>query len=60
VAGAPSLKELGVGPAVAILVDATLVRLVIVPAAMRLLGPWNWWAPRIVSARPSPARAPAP
>ena len=46
VAGAPSLKELGVGLAVAILLDATLVRLVIVPAAMRLLGGWNWWLPR--------------
>jgi putative drug exporter of the RND superfamily len=31
---------------VAILLDATLVRLVIVPAAMRLLGDWNWWLPR--------------
>jgi uncharacterized membrane protein YdfJ with MMPL/SSD domain len=46
VAGAPSLKELGVGLAVAILLDATLVRLVVVPAAMRLLGDWNWWLPR--------------
>ena len=46
VAGAPSLKELGLGLAVAILLDATLVRLVIVPAAMRLLGGWNWWMPR--------------
>jgi RND superfamily putative drug exporter len=45
VAGAPSLKELGVGLGVAILLDATLVRLVIVPAAMRLLGEWNWWMP---------------
>jgi RND superfamily putative drug exporter len=45
VAGAPSLKELGVGLAVAIFLDATLIRLVIVPAAMRLLGSWNWWMP---------------
>jgi uncharacterized membrane protein YdfJ with MMPL/SSD domain len=45
VAGAPSLKELGVGLAVAILLDASLVRLVIVPATMRLLGRWNWWLP---------------
>ena len=45
VAGARSLKELGVGLAVAILLDATLVRLVIVPATMRLLGGWNWWLP---------------
>jgi uncharacterized membrane protein YdfJ with MMPL/SSD domain len=31
-----------------------------VPATMRLLGQWNWWTPRLSSARPSPARAPAP
>ena len=46
VAGAPSLKELGTGLGVAILLDATLVRLLIVPAAMRLLGQWNWWLPK--------------
>jgi RND superfamily putative drug exporter len=45
VAGAPSLKELGAGLGVAILLDATVVRLLIVPAAMRLLGAWNWWLP---------------
>jgi uncharacterized membrane protein YdfJ with MMPL/SSD domain len=44
-AGAISLKETGVGLAVAILVDATVVRLVLVPATMRLLGDWNWWLP---------------
>jgi uncharacterized membrane protein YdfJ with MMPL/SSD domain len=44
--GVPSIKELGVGNAVAIAVDATLVRLVLVPAAMMLLGDWNWWLPR--------------
>jgi RND superfamily putative drug exporter len=57
VAGAPSLKELGLGLAVAILLDATLVRLVIVPAAMRLLGRWNWWLPRPL-ARVLPAAQP--
>jgi uncharacterized membrane protein YdfJ with MMPL/SSD domain len=46
VAGAPSLKELGAGLGVAILLDATIVRLLIVPAAMRLLGAWNWWIPQ--------------
>lgn len=45
-AGAPSIKAFGVGLAVAILVDATVVRLVLVPATMRLLGEWNWWLPR--------------
>lgn len=39
------LKELGVGMAVAILVDATLIRGVLVPAFMRLAGDANWWAP---------------
>jgi RND superfamily putative drug exporter len=45
IAGAPSLKELGVGLGVAILLDATIVRLLVVPSAMRLLGRWNWWMP---------------
>jgi uncharacterized membrane protein YdfJ with MMPL/SSD domain len=43
--GVPSIKELGLGCAVAIAIDATLVRLVLVPAAMKLLGDWNWWMP---------------
>jgi RND superfamily putative drug exporter len=51
VAGAPSLKELGTGLGVAILLDATLVRLLIVPAAMRLLGKWNWWLPGALGRR---------
>ena len=43
--GVPSIKELGLGSAVAIALDATLVRLILVPAAMKLLGNWNWWMP---------------
>jgi uncharacterized membrane protein YdfJ with MMPL/SSD domain len=43
--GVPSIKELGLGCAVAIALDATLVRLILVPAAMKLLGGWNWWMP---------------
>ena len=43
--GVPSIKELGLGAAVAIALDATLVRLILVPAAMKLLGDWNWWFP---------------
>jgi RND superfamily putative drug exporter len=43
--GVPSIKELGLGCAVAIAIDATLVRLILVPAAMKLLGDWNWWMP---------------
>jgi uncharacterized membrane protein YdfJ with MMPL/SSD domain len=43
--GVPAIAELGLGCAVAIAVDATIVRLVLVPAAMELLGRWNWWLP---------------
>ncbi len=39
------VKQLGVGMAVAITLDATLVRLVLVPATMTMLGRWNWWMP---------------
>jgi putative drug exporter of the RND superfamily len=38
-------KELGLGMMVAVLVDATIIRTLLVPAAMRLLGRWNWWLP---------------
>ena len=40
------IKMIGVGMIIAILVDATIVRALLVPASMRLLGHWNWWAPR--------------
>jgi trehalose monomycolate/heme transporter len=39
------IKLVGIGTIVAIAVDATLVRALLVPATMRLLGRWNWWAP---------------
>ena len=38
-------KEMGFGLAVAVLIDATLVRTILVPAVMRLVGRWNWWMP---------------
>jgi len=44
--GIPSIQEIGIGNAVAVAVDATLVRLVLVPATMELLGDWNWWLPK--------------
>ena len=44
--GLPSIQQIGLGNAVAIAVDATIVRLALVPAAMELLGRWNWWLPR--------------
>ncbi len=40
------VKALGLGIAVAVFLDATIVRGLLVPATMRLLGPWNWWLPR--------------
>ena len=39
------IKELGVGTAVAVLIDATIVRALLVPSLMAMLGEWNWWAP---------------
>ena len=40
------VKELGVGTALAVLIDAFIVRALLVPSLMALLGRWNWWAPR--------------
>ena len=48
-----SMKESGVGMATAVLVDATLVRVVLLPAAMKLLGEWNWYVPRWLSWLPA-------
>jgi uncharacterized membrane protein YdfJ with MMPL/SSD domain len=39
-------KEMGIGLAVAVLIDATIVRAVLLPATMKLLGDWNWYLPR--------------
>ncbi|HEV7806222.1 MAG TPA: MMPL family transporter [Solirubrobacteraceae bacterium] len=44
--GVPSIKMIGLGLAVAIALDATIVRLILVPATMELMGRWNWWMPR--------------
>jgi RND superfamily putative drug exporter len=40
------MRMFGVGLTLAVLVDATLVRMLLVPAFMHVLGRWNWWAPR--------------
>jgi uncharacterized membrane protein YdfJ with MMPL/SSD domain len=40
------IKELGIGVALAVLIDASIVRALLVPSLMELLGSWNWWAPR--------------
>jgi uncharacterized membrane protein YdfJ with MMPL/SSD domain len=58
-------KQFGVGLAAAILIDATIVRVVLLPATMKLLGDWNWylprwlqWLPRLDRYEPEPAREP--
>ena len=52
------LQQFGLGLAVAILVDATIVRSLLVPSMMRLFDRWNWWLPvwaaRLVRVEPSP------
>jgi RND superfamily putative drug exporter len=52
------LQEFGLGLAVAIFVDATIVRTILVPSLMAVLGRWNWWLPagaaRLVRVPPSP------
>ncbi len=62
--GAIEFKQMGVGLAAAILIDATIVRAVLLPATMKLLGDWNWYLPRGLSWLPrggqtAPAGAPA-
>jgi RND superfamily putative drug exporter len=42
----PDMKEMGIGLAAAVLIDATIVRAVLLPATMKLLGDWNWYLPR--------------
>ncbi len=39
------IKQVGLGTAIAVLIDATIIRALLVPSLMRLLGRWNWWAP---------------
>jgi uncharacterized membrane protein YdfJ with MMPL/SSD domain len=61
------MKEMGIGLAAAILIDATIVRAVLLPATMKLLGDRNWylprwlqWLPRLEHERPAAAPAPEP
>jgi uncharacterized membrane protein YdfJ with MMPL/SSD domain len=51
-----SLKQLGVGLAAAVLIDATLIRGVLLPATMKLLGEWNWYLPRWLGWLPKRSR----
>ena len=43
-----TIKSIGVGMAIAVAIDATIVRVLLVPATMRLMGKWNWWAPGVL------------
>jgi RND superfamily putative drug exporter len=61
------MKEMGIGLAAAVLIDATIVRAVLLPATMKLLGDWNWylpkwldWLPRLEHNAKAPELAPAP
>ena len=54
------IKQMGVGLAVAVLLDATLIRGVLLPAAMKLLGEWNWYLPRWLEWLPSLSAEGAP
>ena len=61
------LKQAGVGLAAAVLIDATIVRAVLLPASMKLLGRWNWYLPRWLgwlpaqgASRGQPTAAPPP
>jgi RND superfamily putative drug exporter len=59
-----TIKEIGIGMAIAVVLDATVVRMLLVPAAMQLLGRWNWWAPaplrRVHRRIGAPEREPPP
>jgi RND superfamily putative drug exporter len=59
------MKQLGIGLAVAVLIDATVIRGLLLPATMKLLGRWNWylprwlhWLPRLGASRTALARSP--
>jgi RND superfamily putative drug exporter len=65
VAGAfVDLQQFGFGLAVAILVDVTIIRVLLLPSAMTLMGRWNWWLPRgvarVACVEPSPLSPAAP
>ena len=53
-------KQMGVGLAAAVLIDATIIRGVLLPAVMKLLGDWNWYLPKRLDWLPRIAREPVP
>ena len=61
------LQQFGLGLAVAVLIDATVIRVILLPASMKLLGRWNWylpgwleWLPQVTPVDKSPSPVPAP
>jgi uncharacterized membrane protein YdfJ with MMPL/SSD domain len=54
------MKQMGFGLAVAILIDATVIRAVLLPATMKLLGKWNWYLPRWLQWLPRVHHEPLP
>jgi uncharacterized membrane protein YdfJ with MMPL/SSD domain len=54
------MKQMGVGLAIAVLIDATLVRAVLLPATMKLLGKWNWYLPQRLQWLPKVQHEPVP
>ena len=50
------MKQIAVGMAVGVMLDATIVRALLVPSLMRLLGEWNWWAPGAAAPLPGTVR----
>jgi uncharacterized membrane protein YdfJ with MMPL/SSD domain len=56
----PIVQEIGLGAAVAVAIDATVTRLVLLPATMALLGRWNWWMPDVLARSGHSRRAPSP
>jgi RND superfamily putative drug exporter len=60
VGGLVAVKEIGVGMAVAVILDVTIVRGLLLPATMTLLGDRNWWSPRRPRPDATPERAEAP
>jgi RND superfamily putative drug exporter len=53
------IKELGLGTALAVLIDASVIRAFLVPSLMGILGEWNWWAPRPLQRLRTPETQPA-
>ena len=49
-----AMKQLGLGLALAVIIDATVVRILLVPATMKLMGRWNWWPGRRSEPVPGP------